>query len=204
MTDRAHDPEPVGLAEAAGAALAAVLERTGEDDLARPTPCAAWDVGDLLRHLDAVAESIAGLARTGVLVLDDAPGGVPVSTSDVIGRVGDSIAAIREAAAHAVDGERAQQAATAAAVEYATHGWDLATAVGAPSTLGDDDARAILELVRTALPDAARGDRFGPAVATARPDDEPGAGLPALAAFLGRRPDERGRPGGPAAYSATP
>ncbi|WP_232677352.1 TIGR03086 family metal-binding protein [Nocardioides sp. R-C-SC26] len=166
---------PVGahaleLLEGALAYASGSLQTVTVDDLARPTPCAGWDLDRLLTHmddaLDAFTEGASGFVRghTGTAR--------PPARTDVAPRLDgmrvkacDLLTAWRSprAAAHAVVGapargssaSGARQAsavsteviALAAALEITVHGWDVGRATGS-------GARVPLSLAQGLLPTA--------------------------------------------------
>ncbi|MEE1929354.1 TIGR03086 family metal-binding protein [Streptomyces sp. TRM 70351] len=190
-------PPPDGtelLERAIGYALGAVGELP-PGALARPTPCAGWDLRTLLRHLN---ESLAALREgvdTGRVGL--APGAEDAATA------ADPADAFRGAASRLLAAwsaaDRARRAVavggcplttsvvtSAGALEIAVHGWDVHRAAGRPDRpvpdgLADELLRVAPRLVP--VPDA-RAPLFAAPVAvppSARPGDR-------LVAFLGRDP----------------
>jgi uncharacterized protein (TIGR03086 family) len=158
--------------------------------LACPTPCAAWDLASLLKHLsDSLAALYEGLA-TGYVGL------VPAMAADPEGRL---VAAVREQAtrllvasalaeeADIAIGDRCLAVSivtTVGAVEIATHGWDVAEACGGHRPIPPALAAGILDLVPLVLTDDTRDARFAAPV-NVSPQAGPGDRLVAL---LGRRP----------------
>ncbi|MBB5786037.1 TIGR03086 family metal-binding protein [Jiangella mangrovi] len=160
--------------------------------LARPTPCAGWDLRALLRHMDDSLLALIEATGTGRVRLglgSEAAGGAsdPVRTLReraclLLGRVaaatGPDVVAVgdRQLAARAV--------AVTGALEIAVHGWDVARACGADRPLPPSFALRLLEVSALLVDDADRPVRFAPPVLV--PDgDGPG---PRLLAFLGRDP----------------
>ena len=112
-------------------------------EMARPTPCADWDLGTLLGHLSDSMADLETALRTGRLDLERPPGRAG----------GDSVEVLRDRAAELLcasycyagleapeNPERfvavgglpmpAGLVACAGAVEIAVHGWDVAAALG--------------------------------------------------------------------------
>ncbi len=174
---------------------AGVLARVGPEDLRRPTPCDAYDVGQLAGHLVSVQRKVAAVAR-GEDPLDIplvAPGLEPDgfapawadATADqravwsddgLLGRVLDL-------------GWAHLPGAVALAIwvsEVTVHTWDLATALG----IGVDWDQGLTERsllgMRVGLPAEPRGDDvpFDPPVPVA--DDAPA--IERLVAWVGRNP----------------
>jgi acetyl-CoA acyltransferase len=193
MTDVA-----VLLAEAIRYALGAAVPGYGvPGDLARPTPCAEWDLGTLLGHL---AESMAALSEaltTGNVGISPAPacGGGPAS-----GVRGDPVEVLRDRAAELLcatfmTGDQlitiegipvpAGIVVTAGAVEIAVHGWDVSAARGrarpVPAKLAGPLVRLLPQLIGVR-------DGLFCAPVTVSPQAAPGA---RLVAYLGRDPARR-------------
>jgi uncharacterized protein (TIGR03086 family) len=166
------------------------------DQLALPTPCAAWDVRALLNHL------VGTLALHHALMTDTAPtvSMVPGDLPDVDLLGADPLAAYRTG----VEGVLAVTDAEALARTHPTplgdmpgaalcgfstldvlvHGWDLARATGQDAMLDEDLAEQLLAFARQAINDDMRAPRIGPEVAVAA--DAPSTDR--LVAFMGRTP----------------
>lgn len=178
----------VGLLDEALAYTCARLSGVRDDLLHRRTPCAAWDLADLLAHmedaLDAFTEAAGG--SVGVHVAHDAAAPVPaiqakaVALRDVWTRPspGD---VVLEARAGRLDLSTPLLVATAA-LEVAVHGWDVGRATGSPEPLPGTLARELLPMARAFVGPADRGVRF----ATARPVAPDASDEERLLAFLGR------------------
>ncbi|WP_406360234.1 TIGR03086 family metal-binding protein [Streptomyces sp. NBC_00715] len=174
-------------------------------DLGRPTPCAEWDLGELLQHLDdsldalheGVSEGRVGLcpavpaadpvcafrARAGALLgawaaVSAAPPDPAVSAAPPAPAVGDRCLDLGLLAA-------------VGALEIAVHGWDVTQACGRPRPIPAALAADLLPLAAVVVADADRGVRFADPVAVpagAGPGD-------VLLAFLGRGPGHDSFPG---------
>ena len=159
-------------------------------DLDRRTPCASWDLGALLDHVN---DSLLALHEAAAL------GRVFPETADDTGR--DPIALLRDRATRLVGawtppaprgevalGELALTAAivtATGALEVVVHGWDVARACGVDATVPDELATEMLGLVPLLVAAADRPTRFAAVVDTpfrAAPGDR-------LVAFLGRHPE---------------
>ena len=167
-----------------------------DDQHGRPTPCAEWNVRDLLNHL--LATLVLGEALLGdkAPAIAAAPGELP--DRDLVGD--DALKAYRvgvEALLAAAGGDALTRPHATplgempgevlggfTTLDIAVHGWDLARATGQDPTLDAGLAEAVLDFAHRFVTDRNRGARIGPPV----PVD---AGAPAtdrLAAFLGRTP----------------
>ena len=158
--------------------------------LARPTPCAYWDLHDLLEHLIDSMAALEEAVTTGRVTL------VPPT------RAGDLLPMVREGAARLMGAwtnacgaslvrvEEAQLStplvAGAGAIELAVHGWDVARACGADRPIPDGLADELLDLAVILIRPADRPGRFGRAVGLPG-DAPPGA---KLVSFLGRTPGQ--------------
>ena len=181
-----------------------VVAAVTPDDLRRPTPCAGWNLLDLLAHMTAQHHGFAAAARGG----GDSP---TIWASD---RVADAVAAdpggtYAAAAADLLDAFAADGVLDAMValpefgpgatfpgavaigfhfVDYVVHGWDVARSIGASFALPDDVVAAVRPLVFV-IPDgeyrAMDGAPFGPAIAA--PDGA--SDLDRILSHLGRSPD---------------
>jgi uncharacterized protein (TIGR03086 family) len=165
-------------------------------DLDRPTPCASWNVRDVVNHIVGGTGFFAELAEKGAVTDRD---------DDADCTATDFAATFRREAERLVAAFRAPEAMTKpmklpfgelpgsvcvwiAAGDIFTHGWDLAKATGQPTDLEPDVAARLLVQLEPMLPDEMRGRdgeaAFGPRVKIT--DSAPAADR--LAAFEGRHP----------------
>ncbi len=180
--------------EQAFASTHKILENVGPDQLDRSTPCASWDVRQLINHIVGGSHYVAETTESG-----QAP-----EFPDTDFAAGDAVTSYDE-------GIRAALAAFGApgaeekmlklpfgeipgavflgivTSDQFVHGWDLAKATGQPTDLDPVLAGQLLEGVRAIIADEFRGPDgtmpFGPKVEA--PDSAPP--VEQLAAFLGRR-----------------
>jgi len=173
-----------------------VLRKVEPHDLARPTPCASWDVRALINH-------IISAARWWAAMVSGDPGLEAAEGADYVGGDGDFVAAYEESIRVTLGAFGAQGAAERmvtvpfgefpgaalaqfAATDQFTHGWDLARALGQDTDLVPELAVALLGLAEVSITDALRGPdteaSFGPE--RAAPDGACAADR--LAAYLGR------------------
>ena len=178
----------VAVLERAIAYTLGSLAAVTPDALARPTPCAAWNLRDLLGHLHDAMAALQDGAQTGRVSIVAVPAG-----DDVLSLVRDRAGRLLGAWANAdgsapiwVHGQpvTAPLMATAGAIEVAVHGWDIAAACGHDRPIPDDLAGELLDLSAVLIRDSDRPGRFGPPVPVPA-DAAPGA---RLLAFLGRPP----------------
>jgi uncharacterized protein (TIGR03086 family) len=181
-----------------------VVAAVSHDDLRRSTPCAGWNLLDLLAHMTVQHHGFAAAARG----RGDGPA---VWAPD---RVTDAVAAdpggtYAAAAAGVLDAFAADGVLDATFqlpefgpnatfpgaiaigfhfVDYVVHGWDVARSIGAHFALPDDVMAAVLPLVFV-VPDGEfrtmDGAPFGPAIAA--PDGA--TDLDRILGHLGRSPD---------------
>ncbi|SEF17514.1 TIGR03086 family metal-binding protein [Jiangella alba] len=170
------------------------------DLLSRPTPCAGWDLGALLRHLNDSLLALLEATDTGRVA-------VPSSAADEAGGDADPVGTLRWrartllarcAAGSGPDvvavGERwlaARTVAATGALEIAVHGWDVARACGADRPLPSSFARRLLEVSNLLVDDGDRPARFAPPL----PVHDGGGVDVRLLAFLGRATAQGVAPG---------
>jgi uncharacterized protein (TIGR03086 family) len=177
--------------EQAIATSRAVLGATSKDQLDLATPCASWNVRDLINHMiGAQYFFIAGV------------NGAPPTADDNDFAAGDFISAFDEASALSVAAFGAEGVMEKmltlpfgtmpgsafiglAITDTLTHGWDLAKATGQSTDLAPELAAGVLAQARMSIQDTFRGPEGAPfgaeqsAPAGASNADQ-------LAAFLGR------------------
>lgn len=161
---------------------------TDQRDL--PTPCAEWTIHDLIAHMCAGGQMIAGALQGQAPpeetpdFLADGPAAGWESATAALRSVAtpDLLAATHQLPFGEVPGEVALSVIVA---DHLTHGWDLARASGQEISVDDDLASWALETWQTVVPAEGRtGDGFAAAVAIG--DDAPA--LDRLVAYTGRRP----------------
>ncbi len=155
------------------------------DDLRRPTPCAGWNLLDLLAHMTVQHHGFAAAARGGG---DNPAIWAPERVADAV--AADPGGTYAAAAADLLDAFATDGILDATValpefgpgatfpgavaigfhfVDYVVHGWDVARSIGADFSLADNVVAAVLPLVFV-IPDgdyrAVDGAPFGPAVAT--------------------------------------
>ncbi|MDX1881607.1 TIGR03086 family metal-binding protein [Mycolicibacterium sp. 141076] len=174
-----------------------VVNTVGLADLRRPTPCAAWDLADLLAHMTVQHRGFAAAAHGGG---QDLALWNPASCRDTHDPVGDYAAAAHDVvdAFGAADPDSqfalpelgtsvpAEMGIGFHLIDYVVHGWDVAASLGVPFALPDDVVATALPLALAvpdgdfrSMPDAP----FGPAQAGDSATDFDG-----LLRHLGRDP----------------
>ncbi len=181
-------PDPVDLFERATRHALAVMQRVTPDQLANPTPCAAWTVQDLIDHMVGATTYLTGAAGgahpTSVV-------GQPSADAYRAG-VSLALAAVREPGV--LEREclsplgftwTVGQAAAGTFMDQLIHTWDLATATGQDASLDPELVAICSAMFLPAMPEMGRSAGLvGPAVAVpadASPQDT-------LLAAMGRQP----------------
>ncbi|NKQ58591.1 TIGR03086 family protein [Amycolatopsis sp. K13G38] len=156
--------------------------------MSRPTPCRAWNLADLLAHMNDSMLALHEAADIGHVALD-----VPAAGG------GDPVATLRDRACQLLgawaNSERSEASVgglalhtsiltSTGALEIAAHGWDVASACGRPRPIPPALAEELLNLVPLFVTDIDRPGRFDPALAIS----QRAPGSDRLLAFLGRRP----------------
>jgi len=160
--------------------MARLLASIRDDQLHLPTPCPKYSLGDLVDHIVGLTGAFtAAAAKTTSADEQHPPAGdaarlapdwratIPGELSALAAAWGDPDAwtGTTEAGGVELPGEIA---GLVALDELVVHGWDVAGAIGADYTAGDDELRAVLTFIDSFPPDS-RGDAFGPPVDV--PDD---------------------------------
>ena len=174
------------------------------DDLHRPTPCAGWNLADLLAHMTVQHYGFAAAARG-----DGADLALwqPTTVADAV--AADPAGAYAKAAAEVLTafGADGVLAATFALpefgadatvpgamaigfhfVDYVVHGWDVARSIGAPFELPTEVISAVLPVV-LAVPDGEFRETEGGPFARAITSEGAASDLDRLLLHLGRSPD---------------
>ena len=172
-----------------------ILRTVTRGDLARLTPCAAWDVQALVNHFIGTARWWAPMVSG-----DEAPGAPEdFAAGDFVAAYEESIRIALEAFEAPGTLERTVQlpfgtfsgAAVAgfAATDQFVHGWDLARALGQDTDLVPDLAEALLSLAKVGAVDALRGPEDDPEALFGPAREAPADACAAdrLAAYFGRR-----------------
>jgi uncharacterized protein (TIGR03086 family) len=164
------------------------LARTSDPNL--PTPCAAWNLGDLLAHMEESLEALGEAAEVGrVRVRDLRERDDPGRTID---RLVQRACTTRAAWLHRLTsapinvGDLALGRDTLAmvgALEIAVHGWDVAQSVGNGRRIPEDLAARLYPVAQVVVSPAERGFRFAEALPV--PPNAPASTR--LLAHLGRR-----------------
>jgi len=160
---RGTAPPPTALLALALDHACAALGRVAARDLDRPTPCAAWDLGALLAHLDDALDAFTEAAGGAVPVHADVP--LEVRVGSLRRKAYGLLSAWSGAPATVRVGGVAVEAdvvVRAAALEVAVHGWDVDQATGAGTPLPDALARGLLPLAAGLVGTDDRPARFAP------------------------------------------
>jgi uncharacterized protein (TIGR03086 family) len=173
-------------------ATAAVARGVRPDQFDSPTPCADWNVEQLMNHLIGSLEYFK--ARGEGKAADPPRSASPTSYDQTVQALQNAAtataAAWRRPGAldQKVDGGAGEMPgsamATLALSEMLTHGWDLAKATGQRMPADDVEVDGVLAIMKQTLKPDARKPAFGPE--TEAPNGAPP--IDRLAAFLGRDP----------------
>jgi uncharacterized protein (TIGR03086 family) len=189
------------LADAVSYALASAGYAAPEL-LSRATPCADWDLRELLNHVSDSLDVLTEAVGTGCVGPGLGPGDGAESDSDPVralrGRAGSLLKACATAGAdeHLIAvADRlltANVVAVAGAIEVSVHGWDISVACGRREPIPPFLAAQLLHLAPPLIPAGARDGLFAEPVSLPTP-----AGCPSdhLVAFLGRHPGWPAAPG---------
>ena len=168
-------PDQARGAHAALTQLTTVADRVTADDLDKPTPCTKWTVADLLDHLLVSTDNFRRQAEGSEADWDASAPKVEDRAAELRARA--------EALHSAWDSsDEAAKASSFAAPEFAVHGWDLATAIGAADELDDSIAEDALGVMQQGLTEDNRAPAFGPE----QEAPESANAYDRLAAFAGR------------------
>jgi uncharacterized protein (TIGR03086 family) len=170
-----------------------LIKAVTEDQLSMPTPCPAFDVRALINHMVQV-NGYFGTVATGTSqsatsetfdVIGDDPAGAHEQSVEALLKVLSEQGVMDRTFNTGVLEVPASVALQMMVVEVTVHGWDLAKAIGADTSIDPELATRLLEPAKNnegrRRPD---GNPFGPAVEvppTASPGDR-------LVAYLGRTP----------------
>ncbi|HLH28150.1 MAG TPA: TIGR03086 family metal-binding protein [Acidimicrobiales bacterium] len=166
-------------------AFSRVLSGVRDDQLAMPTPCTQWKVGDLVDHV------VAGNRRIGGL--DQSP--LPDSV-EAIRRDHELAARSAQSTFEAPDGMTRTFELPFGTIpgsvfiglrttDVLVHAWDLAAATGQPTDIEPDLSERMLAVARERVQPAFRGE--GRPFGEEQPCDPDRPAADRLAAFLGRR-----------------
>lgn len=179
-----------------------VVDRVQDSDLSRPTPCADWNLTDLLTHMTTQHRGFAAAANgngTDLAVWENRPlGPDPVAEYRTAAEellaafaedgVSDRNFALPEVAKDAtIPGEIALAMHT---VDYLVHAWDVARAIGIEFAADQEAVRVTWPLVAM-IPDGPErletGSAFGPTI----PAIADAGAFDTMLAALGRNPNWR-------------
>lgn len=180
--------------------LESVLGKTGDliagvapGQGGQPTPCPDYDVDALVDHIVGWVQVFAARANDEQYEGDASRYEAGDDPAAEFRAAADRVVAGWRARGFgrdvALPGDQAGEARGAfnmTAMEYVTHGWDLATATGQPVPYSDAEAEAVLGWAEGTLPPKYRGGDmpFGEIVEV--PDDAPA--IDRMVGFMGRRP----------------
>ena len=186
----ASPPASVAVLDSAVVWTHSCLQLARTSDLSLPTPCAAWNLGQLLAHMEDSLAALGEAAELGRVRLSEAPTGA--DPGRIIDRIVQRACATRAAwlqrltSAPVSIGDLALGRDTTAmvgALEIAVHGWDVAQAVGSGRQIPEDLAVRLYDVAQVVVTSDERGARFAEPIPV--PDDA--SVSTRLLAHLGRR-----------------
>lgn len=173
----------------ATAAAARVVALVTDEHLDLPTPCEAWPVRDLLEHMAGFTARLAAVARQEEMTGEPPASGLPNGWRELLAQSFSDLAdAWRKPEAWEGQGEAGGLSMPRAALgvialdEVVLHGWDLATAIGAPFTVTTEDVEVCLPFAEQFA--GMSGGPFGAPL----PDAMEASGLDRLLKLSGRDP----------------
>ena len=187
----------VGLDARAVAASLRALDTWSPGAAHRPTPCAGWNLADLVAHMTVQQRGFAAaMAGRPTTVADWEPGPSADPLADYAAACDDvlaAFAAVTDPAAPVYLPEIRSEPVPAATaigfhlVDNVVHAWDVAKSLGVPVGLDDDVVQAGLEVARR-VPDGPERDRPGAAFVHALSAVEGASALDETLLLLGRDP----------------
>ena len=187
----------VALDRAAVEASVELVRRAAPGDWSRPTPCAGWELSDLVAHMTVQHHGFAAASEGAGTELEPWQ---PVVSDDPVRAYAESAQRVIDAFAAPGVLERefwlpeisielrfpAPAAIGFHHLDYVVHSWDVARTLGVPVPIGDDVIEPALGLAER-IPDDDSRDRPGAAFGHAVPTTGTSS-LDRLVALLGRTP----------------
>ncbi|MDJ0343594.1 TIGR03086 family metal-binding protein [Streptomyces sp. H10-C2] len=193
----ARSTDPLALLSRSLDQTSALIASVTDDQLSLPTPCRSWTVAELVDHLIQDLPHFTERANGGTPARSeprkDAGAGRPEAFRDGAAelvsawrRAGDLTGTIEiPGMGELPAGFPVDQQLT----EFAVHAWDLAKALGRPTSLDSQVGESALEWARGALRPEFRGEEGGPKVFGPEVPVRPDAPVyDRLAGFFGRDP----------------
>jgi uncharacterized protein (TIGR03086 family) len=179
--------------ERAFAATRAVLSNVTLDQLSDPTPCASWQVRDVINHIIGGSFYFAETVNDGK---GTSPSEADFTGPEMVATFDDGIA--QTVAAFNAPGSMQRSVELPfgtlpmpawlgiATTDILTHGWDLAKATGQSTDLDPELAAQLLEASKAFIQPALRGEDTKSPFGAEQPAPSGGSNADQLAAFLGR------------------
>ncbi len=163
-------PAPVAVLDSAVTWTHGCLQLARGVPMNVPTPCADWDLGDLLLHMEDSLLALSEAADLGqVVVAHGRRGDLDRTIDQIITLACTTTAAWRRRLTSAPIGVGdlglgRDTLALVGALEIATHGWDVAVATGDPRPLPEDLAHRLYDVALAVVTPEERGRRFATVV----------------------------------------
>jgi uncharacterized protein (TIGR03083 family) len=158
--------------------LGDLLIHVSKEGLNRPTPCSEWTLGDLADHIVASPGKFATVLRGEQPDWSEGPAHLETGWAAAFRSSADDLMHLWHRGDAAGGSDPDWQTA-----EFAVHTWDLAHALGRPTSQLDPEVpERGLAFMRANLKDEMRGDVFGPE----QPAPADGDAYDVIAAFAGR------------------
>jgi uncharacterized protein (TIGR03086 family) len=173
-----------------------LAEQAGPADAARPTPCAGWNLGQLMAHLTSQQVGFAAAARGGgadLGVWGPTDLGYRQAAEDALAAFAEPGLAERRFDLPEIrsgGGFPAPMAVGFHFLDNVVHAWDLAVTLDRPVPVPDELARAALPIAE-AVPTGASRERPGAAFAHGLPVPDRASPLEKILLLLGRDPGWR-------------
>lgn len=165
---------PLDLLHESIAVAGSAMRRAAEVSHAMPTPCPAWTLGTLVRHLADSAHSLREL------LLDEPPGAPPLPGCSAAQAAFASLDGVVASASR--EDDLVMMAALMGSYELTLHAWDIDEAASAPGAIPEPLVSELLTRAPLVLAHGQRSGLFGPEIPVAAGCTE----LDRLLALFGR------------------
>jgi uncharacterized protein (TIGR03086 family) len=176
-----------------------LVELIHDDQWGLPTPCAQWDLRQLVEHMTLENRGFAAAARGEAedssvwteRTFGDLRGDYAESAERVVAAFGEPDVLQGEFWLPLLTRDRlfpARQAVSFHLLDYVVHGWDVAASLHQPVEYPDEIVALVREIADREVPDGPRRLRPGASFQPGIPEQEGDSPLDSLVAMLGRSP----------------